>query len=80
MEDRAEIAQDYHKAQRAGTLDKRDPVPIAGDDGRYVDLEIANTKDNDIGGGVRRGSSLKGVSDGLKRRIGSLRRKNKDDA
>lgn len=79
MEDRAKISQEYHNAQRKGTLDDRDPVRIAGDDGRYADLEIANTKDNDAGGNLRRGGSLRAVGDGLKKRIGSLRKKHKDD-
>ena len=58
--------KDYHDQERSGTLDRRDPVAIAGDDGKYVDMEIANAK---------RSGSLSG----LKKRIGSLRKKRHDD-
>jgi hypothetical protein len=74
MEDRAQIDADYHEAQRRGTLDDRDPVVIAGDDSKYVDMEIANSHDNDIHSRPKRTGSLSGA---LKKRIGSLRHKGK---
>ena len=77
MEDRAHINQDYHRAERKGTLDARDPVEIAGGDRKYAEMEHANRSsaredDNDM----RRKGSLVG---GLKKRIGSLRHRNRDD-
>jgi hypothetical protein len=82
MEDRAHIDADYRKAKRDGTLDKRDPVKIAGDDAKYAELEFANTTDADaeyMGGMTRGGSLRKGVGS-LKKRLGSLRhRKNSGD-
>ena len=71
MQDRAHVTRDYEEARRNGTLDTRDPVTIAGGEGKYVDMEIANSHDTDI----NRSGSLKGT---LKKRIGSLRGK-KDD-
>jgi hypothetical protein len=74
MEDRERIDSDYAAAKRDGTLDTRDPIAIAGDDGKYVDMEIANSNDADIQSRPRRGSSITGT---LKKRIGSLRHKGK---
>ena len=77
MEDRAHIRKDYHDAERKGTLDQRDPVEIAGDDGKYVDLEIANSPEaSGSGSNVKRHS---GIGGSLKKRIGSLRKKRHDD-
>lgn len=72
MEDRAHLMKDYHTAERDGTLDKRDPVAIAGDESKYVDAYYANSKDNDAArmGGIGRSGSIK---EGIKKRIGSLR-------
>jgi hypothetical protein len=76
MEDRAQMKKDYKERERKGMLDRRDPVEIAGGEGAYADMEIAaaggSSKDADVG--VR-----KSVGGSLKKRIGSLRRKNKDD-
>jgi hypothetical protein len=50
---------------------------LAGGEGRYQDMEFAATNDHDAGGnaGVQRSSSLRA---GLKKRIGSLRKKRAD--
>jgi len=48
------------------SVDNRDPVDIAGGQSEYVDLEHEAR---------RRDSTSRRVSDGLKKRIGSLRRK-----
>ena len=74
MEDRAHIDESYHAAKRNGTLDERDPVAIAGNDSKYVDMEIANSKDADVGSRPGRSGSL---TANLKHRIGSLRHKGK---
>jgi hypothetical protein len=57
---------------------KKDPVELAGGESKYVDMEIANTNDHDAGKnmGVNRSGSLR---EGLKKRIGSLRRKKERD-
>lgn len=80
MEDRQHINQDYHRAQRKGTLDARDPVEIAGNDAKYAELEHANRpraydEGQDTGNIARSGS----LREGLKRRIGSLRHRKNDD-
>lgn len=80
MEDHAHLMKDYHNAERQGTLDTRDPVEIAGNDGKYVDAEMAsyaNSRDNDAA--VKRTGSLRAAGDSLKKRIGSLRHKNHED-
>lgn len=51
------------------SLDQRDPVEIAGGEGRYADLQYAADVDAHP---VKRSGSLR---DGIKRRIGSLRKK-----
>jgi len=48
------------------SVDHRDPIDIAGGQSNYVDLE------HDV---RRKDSTSRRVSDGLKKRIGSLRRK-----
>lgn len=53
--------------------DKRDPIAIAGDDAKYTDLQHAADVDAHP---VRRHGSLK---EGLKRRVGSLRKKGLDE-
>ncbi|KAF7196772.1 hypothetical protein HII31_01911 [Pseudocercospora fuligena] len=63
----------YKNRKQRGSLDNRDPVDIAGGEGHYVDAEIAHTNDTDSG--MRRKGSLR---DGLKKRIGSLRKKRAD--
>ena len=65
--------KDYNKKKANGTLDDREPVHIAGDDGKYAEMEFANSRDTDAG--VRRSGSLR---EGLKKRIGSLRKKRDD--
>ena len=76
MEDRAHLTEDYHRAERKGTLDQRDPVEIAGDDGKYADLEFAAAGSSN-NGRARRSSG--GVGGSLKKRIGSLRHHKKAD-
>nr|POF26020.1 hypothetical protein CFP56_22168 [Quercus suber] len=72
MEDRAQLMKDYHQAERDGTLDKRDPVTIAGNESKYNDAYYANSKDNDASkmGGIGPGGSIK---EEIRKRIGSLR-------
>lgn len=54
--------------------DKRDPVDIAGGESAYVDMEIAGmSKDADAEGAKR------SVAGSLKKRIGSLRHRHRDD-
>ncbi|TKA83824.1 hypothetical protein B0A55_00157 [Friedmanniomyces simplex] len=74
MEDRAHLNKDYHRAERNGTLDTRDPVEIAGNDGKYAELEQANVA-KDVDADMKRGGSLRG----LKNRIGSLRHRKHGD-
>lgn len=74
MEDRAHLNKDYKERQRNGTLDSRDPVEIAGGEQAYADREIAEMSKDADAGGVK-----KSVGGSLRKRIGSLRRKNKDD-
>jgi len=67
---------DYDRSARKGTLDTRDPVEIAGDDGKYADLEIAQAQASSSS--RPRGSS--GIGSKLKKRIGDLRHHHdKDD-
>ena len=63
----------YHEAERRGKLDPRDPVEIAGDDGKYVDMELAaEARAND--------RDVKGHGFGsLKKRIGSLKHRQRDE-
>jgi hypothetical protein len=76
MGDRSHINKDYHRAERKGTLDTRDPIEIAGNDGQYAELEQANVR-KDYEADVGRKNSVVG---GLKKRIGSLRhRKDRDE-
>jgi len=77
MEDRAGIDRSYHEAQRKGTLDTRDPVEIAGDDGKYADLEFKNMRDNYESSSSDPHRS-KSVKESLKKRIGSLRKKKEE--
>lgn len=73
MRDSAALRKDYKKQERQGMLDKRDPTVIAGDDGKYADITAANDTD------LHKSHSIKAAGDSLKKRIGSLRRKNRDD-
>jgi hypothetical protein len=75
MEDHAHINRDYHHAERDGTLDKRDPVAIAGGDRKYH--ELARTNDTDLQYDNGRHDIKKGFGS-IKKRIGSLRHR-KDD-
>ena len=70
-DDGIELQDRAHLKKRNGTLDDRDPMVIAGGEGKYVDMEIANSKDADI-------VNSRNSKGNLKKRIGSLRR-NKDD-
>lgn len=77
MEDHAHLNRDYHRAERDGTLDPRDPVTIAGDDRKYH--ELARTNDTDLQHNMNRGGSIKKSMGSIKRRIGSLRHRKDDD-
>lgn len=72
MSEGSRLNHDFDRAKRNGSLDARDPIDIAGGESRYVDMELANAKDNDI----KRSGSLR---QGLKKRIGSLRKKSRDE-
>lgn len=74
MAEGSQLRHDYRAAKRDGTLDARDPVDIAGGESKYVDMELAKTHDSDAN--RHRSGSLR---EGLKKRIGSLRKKNRDD-
>lgn len=77
MSDHSLLNKDYHRKERDGSLDQRDPINIAGDDAKYVDLQRAN--DTDLHRDMHRTGSLRHAGDSLKKRIGSLRRKHHDD-
>lgn len=64
----------FKNAKANGTLDNRDPVTIAGGEAAYADYARAN--DVDV---ARNRSDSGGLRSGLKKRIGSLRRKNRED-
>lgn len=70
MQDSAALRKDYKNQERQGMLDKRDPTTIAGDDAKYADITAANDTD------LHKSHSIKGS---IKRRIGSLRHKNRDE-
>lgn len=53
--------------------DKRDPIEIAGDDAKYTDLQHA--ADVDAHPSRKHGS----FKEGLKRRVGSIRKKGLDE-
>jgi hypothetical protein len=76
MDDRSHIMKDYRQREREGTLDRRDPVEIAGGEGNYADMQIAAAakQDGDVEPAVK-----KSGHGSLRKRIGSLRKKNKDD-
>ena len=73
MQDSAALRKDYKKQERQGMLDKRDPTTIAGDDGKYADIQAANDTD------LHKSHSIKAAGGNLKKRIGSLRRKNREE-
>ena len=80
MGDRSQINRDYHKAERKGTLDARDPVEIAGGDGKYAEAELAaygSSRDHDSN--VKRKGSIRAAGDSLRNRIGGLRHRNHDE-
>lgn len=79
MQDSAALKKDYKRQEHQGLLDTRDPTAIAGDDGKYAEIQAANDTDLHNDGGIRRSGSLRAAGDSLKRRIGSLRHKNRDD-
>ena len=75
MDDRSHLTKDYRQRERDGTLDRRDPVEIAGGQSNYVDMEIAAAakQDGDVEPVKKNGHGS------LRKHIGSLRKKNKDD-
>lgn len=77
MSERSQLKKDFETAERNGTLDKRDPMDIAGGQAKYVELE--NKNDKEYNSNINRSSSLRLAGEGLKKRLGSLRRKNRDD-
>lgn len=77
LQDSSALRKEYKKKERQGLLDTRDPTDIAGDDGRYTDVQAAN--DTDLHTGPRRSGSLRAAGDSIKRRIGSLKHKHRDD-
>lgn len=77
MQDGSALRKDYKKKERQGLLDTRDPTEIAGDDGRYTDVQAAN--DTDLHNNMRRSGSLRAAGDSIKRRIGSLKHRHRDD-
>lgn len=70
MQDSAALRSEYKKQEREGMLDKRDPTTIAGDDSKYADITAANDTD------LHKSHSIK---DTLKKRVGSLRRKHREE-
>lgn len=65
---------DYDKSKKdRKSIDARDPVAIAGDEGRYADLQHAADVDAHP---IKRHGSLR---DGLKRRFGSIKKKGLDE-
>ena len=76
MDDRSHLMKDYRQRERDGTLDRRDPVVIAGGEGNYADMQIAAAAKQDGGAEPEVKKSGHGS---LRQRIGSLRHKNKDD-
>lgn len=77
MSERSQLKKDFETAERNGALDKRDPMDIAGGQAKYVELE--NKNDKEYNSNINRSSSLRLAGEGLKKRLGSLRRKNRDD-
>ena len=78
MQDRSRVSRDYHEAERRGQLDPRDPVEIAGDDGKYADLEIANIRAAEATSSDAN-MSRGGIKGSLKKRIGSLKKKGREE-
>lgn len=81
MQDRSRISRDYHEAERQGKLDPRDPVEIAGDDGKYADLEIANLRATgaDVATSSDANLTRGGIRGSLRKRIGSLKKKGREE-
>lgn len=86
MLDRPHNDAEYHRKERKGLLDQRDPVEIAGGEGRYTDLEHKNYDQaggaSNIGGShtldvtadqAKHNTSLHSIAGSLKRGIGSLK-------
>ncbi|KAF1818926.1 uncharacterized protein K489DRAFT_326629 [Dissoconium aciculare CBS 342.82] len=83
LQDHAQISRDYNRASRAGTLDARDPVEIAGGEAAYAALHSSGSpprSPNSNSDAVRRTGSLRAAGESLKRRIGSLRRRKEHEA
>lgn len=76
MADRSEINKSYHEQKIRGTLDDRDPVEIAGDDGKYVDLEMKNAGRDMEDGAQHPATSTLGK---LKGKLGDLRHRKRED-
>ena len=79
MQDRSRISKDYHDAERRGQLDPRDPVEIAGGEGNYVDMEVATARANAEATSSDANMSRGGIRGSLKKRIGSLKKKARDE-
>lgn len=79
LQDRSRISRDYHDAERRGELDPRDPVDIAGGEGRYVDLEVADARANAEATSSDPNMNRGGIRGSLKKRIGSLKKKARDE-
>lgn len=67
--------RDYDKAERKGTLDARDPVEIAGGDAPYAEMELSKAEASGSGGISRPREGSGGLREGLKKRIGSIKKK-----
>ena len=79
MTDRSGIDRAYHEQERKGLLDSRDPVAIAGNDSKYVDLQNKNMGNEHEPDGVKHSGSMGHAVQGLKKRIGSLRHRKESD-
>ena len=67
--------------QERGPLmrDHDDPVELAGGESKYADMEISRADASGSGGISRPRAESHGLRDGLKKRIGSLKHKHRDE-
>jgi hypothetical protein len=79
LRDHRKISQDYKRASQDGTLDKRDPVVIAGGEAEYAAL-YSGGHNRTSSSDVKRTGSLRAAGESLKKRIGSLRKKKEHEA
>ena len=79
LQERGHLMSDYDKSTHKDTLDSRDPVQIAGGEPRYADMEIARADASGSGGISRPRAESSGLREGLKKRIGSLKKKHRDE-